>query len=323
MDSWERTPRLGEGVATDPPGGYSERGLGVVAQVAALIERGDLFLAQDVAQRGMEVEPDNSRLRHLRALALAELGATSAARDLIGAADGGELPELRSGIAGGNVPSIEDVLGLIGRLHRDAWLSSKDRGDLVRARDAYFRAFEASADTYAGINAASTSWWLGDTERAAALAERVMDPAQRERRTSDALSVTDDYWLLVTVGEAALLLNQPGVASDCYEAAVARAGNRFRLLGASRRQLETLRRRRVKVPDTILASLASLRIVVFADRMIVPDSVDGVRVAPHAQEAVARAIRDALEEIDARIGYCSAAGGGDILFLEAMQARGG
>ena len=41
------------------------------------------------------------------------------------------------------------------------------------------------------------------------------------------------------------------------------------------------------------------------------------------EEAVTRAIRAALERLDARIGFCSAACGGDIIFIEEMLRRGG
>lgn len=41
------------------------------------------------------------------------------------------------------------------------------------------------------------------------------------------------------------------------------------------------------------------------------------------EDAVTQAIRDALDSLDARIGYCSAACGGDIIFIEQMLKRGG
>jgi len=40
------------------------------------------------------------------------------------------------------------------------------------------------------------------------------------------------------------------------------------------------------------------------------------------EDAVTKAIHDALERLDARIGFCSAACGGDIIFIEQMLKRG-
>ena len=41
------------------------------------------------------------------------------------------------------------------------------------------------------------------------------------------------------------------------------------------------------------------------------------------EDAVTQAIRRALDQLDARIGYCSAACGGDIIFIEELLKRGG
>ena len=41
------------------------------------------------------------------------------------------------------------------------------------------------------------------------------------------------------------------------------------------------------------------------------------------EDVVTEAIRDAIDKLDARVGYCSAACGGDIIFIEQMLARGG
>lgn len=47
------------------------------------------------------------------------------------------------------------------------------------------------------------------------------------------------------------------------------------------------------------------------------------RFPKEKEEAAARAIRDVLRRLNARIGFCSAACGGDIIFIEEMLKRGG
>lgn len=47
------------------------------------------------------------------------------------------------------------------------------------------------------------------------------------------------------------------------------------------------------------------------------------RFPKEKEEAAARAVREALRRLNARVGYCSAACGGDIIFIEEMLKRGG
>ena len=68
-------------------------------------------------------------------------------------------------------------------------------------------------------------------------------------------------------------------------------------------------------------------VVVFTGHMM--DKVGRVppnfvpRFSSEREDAVTQDIRDALEKLDARIGFCSAACGGDIIFIEQMLKRGG
>ena len=68
-------------------------------------------------------------------------------------------------------------------------------------------------------------------------------------------------------------------------------------------------------------------VVIFAGHMM--DKIGRVppafvaRFPKERERAVTLAIRDALEKLRARIGFCSAACGGDIIFIEEMLKRGG
>ena len=54
-----------------------------VDRISLLVDQGQSFLAQDLAQEALRTHPESWRLRHLRALALAQAGATEEARNLI------------------------------------------------------------------------------------------------------------------------------------------------------------------------------------------------------------------------------------------------
>lgn len=88
---------------------------------------------------------------------------------------------------------------------------------LRRSRDLYAEAFAgAQDDYYTGINAATKSLLLGDTEASTAYASLVEAAVGSE-------PVPGDYWRTATAAEAQLLQRRYGAAARLYECAVAAA----------------------------------------------------------------------------------------------------
>ena len=273
------------------------------AAVRRLLDQGRTFQAHDLAQEAVLRFPNSLLLQKALALALLRAGAVAEARLVLEAL--GPQPD-------------HETQGLIARACKETWQRSGVLRDAACARDAYRQAYQQGGGAWPGINAATLSWIVGDRAEAARLAEEALDDAPEEE-TED---VGEGYWRLATRGEALLLLGRNEEASAAYQQAVAPAGNRYAQVAASRRQLEMLTRHGLPVPEGILQTLRPPTLLVFAGHMI--DRSD--RLIPRFPAAcvseVKREIARRLDETDARIGYCSAACGSDLLFIEAMHERG-
>jgi class 3 adenylate cyclase len=270
---------------------------------------GQAMFAHDVLREALGVFPGDLRLNQLYCLSLVKCGFLREARDRLGrlAADGHE---------------DEETLGILGRVAKEIWLASTG-GDpahpaLRTARDVYLRAFRSSRGYYSGINAASLSLVLGETETAVRLARmmvRICLDGTRRRGGAD-------YWVMATLGEAQLVLGRQEDAARCYLRARALAGKNYAELASSRRQVRLLGRY-TTVDDAVAAALRIPPVVAFTGHLLDAPGRRSPRFPGEAVPAVRRGIEAALGELGAGIGYSSAACGADALFLEAMQARGG
>ena len=282
-----------------------------------MLDQGQTFLAHDLAREALRRFPDSVRLRQATALALLRAGALAEAQDVL--EDLYPAPLRADAIPlrhGGEAD--EETLGLIARVYKDLWKRSGRAEDARRARDAYGRGFEASGGPWTGINAATLSWIVGDRTQAAQIARQVLNATGRDSPHTEA----DQYWHFATRGEALLLLGREAEAVEAYTRAASLAGQRYGVVAASRRQLQLLAAHGFPVPASLFQALQPPSVVVFVGHML--DRADrAVPRFPASQEAaVAAQIARHLDETDARIGYCSAACGSDLLFIEAMRSRG-
>jgi hypothetical protein len=107
-----------------------------------------------------------------------------------------------------------ETLGIYARTWMDRYNATEDRRYLLKSRDFYRQAFEATpTDSYTGINAATKSLLLDEKETAQQLAQRV------EKLTGVA-PVAGDYWKTATVAEVQLLQGNFPAAATLYQATV-------------------------------------------------------------------------------------------------------
>ena len=287
------------------------------AAIRRMLDQGQTFLAHDLARKALRRFPDSARLRQATALALLRAGALAEAQ--------GTLEELYPvPLRADSVPlrhgdeADEETLGLIARVYKDLWRRSDRTEDARRARDAYQRGFEASGGSWTGINAATLSWIVGDRMRAAQLAALVLDATSLAAPPTEA----DRYWHWATRGEALLLLGREAEAVAAYAHAASLAGRRYGAVAASRQQLHLLAGYGFPVPRQLFQALPPPVVVVSVGHMLDRPGRAEPRFPPSEEAAVRAQIVRHLDEMDARIGYCSAACGADLLFIEAMHARG-
>jgi tetratricopeptide (TPR) repeat protein len=107
-----------------------------------------------------------------------------------------------------------ETLGIYARTWMDRYNATEDRRYLLKSRDFYRQAFEATpADYYTGINAATKSLLLDEKETAQQLAQRV-------EKLTGVVPIAGDYWKTATVAEVQLLQGNYPAAATLYQAAV-------------------------------------------------------------------------------------------------------
>ncbi|KQZ71957.1 hypothetical protein ASE06_21645 [Sphingopyxis sp. Root214] len=266
------------------------------AEVAHRLAEGDALSAFDCAAAARRDGVESPRLRYLMVRALAASG------DSLGAM---HLYEQLDLAASGDV----DSLALAGRIWKDAAFdNSGDRRAalLGQAAAAYHHAWTLSGASFPAINAASLYALLGERERAAALAGPIA-----------ANGAADNYWDLVTLVEALLLLNRGEEALRPAQAAKNQAGNRAGDRASTCRQLSRLAASGAidaRHTGAIVDLLCPPPVGVYCGRMFRAGGFGEAK----AHAAIAAAL-DA-QPLSALIGPLAC--GADILFAEEALARG-
>lgn len=107
-----------------------------------------------------------------------------------------------------------ETLGILAGAWMRRYLEEGQKSFLRKSYRIYKKAFDFNPEnTYVGINAAAKGLLLGKEEEAGKYAERI------EELLSEKESL-EDYWEMVTLAEAKLILGKIEEAIDCYEEAV-------------------------------------------------------------------------------------------------------
>lgn len=273
-----------------------------------LLKGGAALLAYDTLADGLKHFPADARLRQLLALSLARTGASRRANEILG-----ELA--REGHAD------EETLGLLARTHKDLGGEALDPRERLRhlrlALHYYREGYELSHGYYSGINAATMALLVGEREDATALARGV-----RERcleLLGEDPGRGDLYWVLATLGEADLLVQEWSEAEDWYRKAVVVGRQRLGDIASTRRNARLIIRHLGADGGPIEGVFRIPRVAVFVGHLIDRPDRSHPRFPPALESAVHEAIRERLRKAEAGFGYSSAGCGGDILFLETVK----
>ena len=267
--------------------------------VADHIGRGDLVLAYDLAMTGLRADPGDPDLRYLAVLALARMDATEEALRACAQQDVAAIGTI-------------DARALQARLLKDQALatSGPQRIErLTRAARAYGAVFEETGDCFPGVNAATLHVLAGDTAAGQAIARRLLD--------TPALSAPAGYYDYASLAEAYLVLGRMSDAVDAVRRAADRAGTDYGALSTTRRQLTVLLTAlgaEARLAAPLLAQLVPGRVIQFTGHMFASDLDE--------EPSLAEAVRRRLDEDGVICGFGSLACGADILFAEALIARG-
>jgi tetratricopeptide (TPR) repeat protein len=197
--------RLVEIGTSSDPGVLSSPGP-VLAVAQGLIKMGECDLARTVLARARAHFPESIRAKQFEGLALRRLGRFQEAIDV--------LSELKA--AGHQDP---ETMGMLAAAWDGLYLGSQKKLHLRTARELYRTAFERDPQNYyVGLNAASKSLFLGETQEADRLAGEVLSSSAL---TKD-LASGDDLYAVCTMAELHLLRRQLDAAAAQYQKAIDR-----------------------------------------------------------------------------------------------------
>jgi class 3 adenylate cyclase len=189
---------------------------------------------------------------------------------------------------------------------------------LKRAAETYIQAYEATGGYWTGINAATMSLLIGQTERAQELARKVRDQCLEEIVDPSG----DQYWELAALGEASLILRDRSQAGEWYARAAETGKNRFGDLHSSRRNARLILQHWNEDQAWIEQYLCIPCVLVFAGHMIDRPDRPTPRFPSEFESVVAKEIQRKIEMLKPGFGFASAASGSDIIFLEASLDAG-
>ncbi|MGF1537019.1 MAG: TRAFs-binding domain-containing protein [Elainellaceae cyanobacterium] len=279
----------------------------------AILQIGEPLMAYDVLAEGLKPWPNDLRLQQLLALALARSGSTVAANTL-----------LTCLVEHGH--QDEETVGLLARTHKDLWTQALAPEEAARhlrlAAQRYQQAYDLTGSIWVGINAATMACLMNHLERAQELAQVIKQSCLDQLAALDQ-GCGDPYWLLATLGEAALILKDWAAAEAFYGEAIAQGQGRFGDFSSSRRNALLLGQHLDLDLGRIKQWFHIPQVVVFCGHRIDTPDRPHPRFPPELEPKVYEAIRDRLLRIGARFGYASAACGADILFLEALHSLQG
>lgn len=272
--------------------------------VRRALSAGEFLMAYDAAGAAVdEFHPDDDWLKQRMALALAQMGSATRAQAIL------------TPLAAKDPPNRE-TLSILGRTYKDQWCANPaNKHPLRQSFDCYNRAFEIDPpDFYPGINAATVAFLLGETDKAHALARRVLEICQAQ---------PEDYWRDATIAETLVILGDLDGAKKAYRTAVGAARDNLHALSSTRKQARVLSRHLQGRADLFDECFPVPKLVIFSGHMIDAPDRRVPRFPLEKEDEIKRLLEKQLEMMNAGIGFASAACGSDILFLEAMLARGG
>jgi class 3 adenylate cyclase len=276
----------------------------------ALISEGCASEAFELACDGLARHKGDPHLEYLRALSLDRGGNPRRASE--------HVEELLTRDLEG--PLLADTLSLAGKVekrkHKQAQDERERRDCAAAAARWYEKAHVLTGDPFPGVNAAAMTLLAGDAGAARARAHALL------ATLSETDPASDDYWRPATLGEAHLIAGNPREALVWYRRAVERTAQRTGDLGSMRFDLRLLGTE-IEIDPELLGLFELGRVVAFSGHMIDRPERPSPRFPadPTLRATVAQAIDDAILALDARVGYCSAACGSDLLFARAMIAR--
>lgn len=264
-----------------------------------LINQGHYFEARSKAAE-MINDSTSMRSKQLYALAVSKCGLPEAAMQF--------LEPIHK-----QFPDDPETAGILGGIYKEIFIKTKDQRYAILSKDTYLKNFTATKSYYTGINAATMSAISGQSKQAQQIAAELLallNPSSQ------------DFWQTATRAEALLISKDRVKAKEVYLQARNLVGTDWGKINSIYNQLWLLNHY-LAVPNELLKIFKPPVIAAFVGHMIDHPSRTQSRFPASIEHKVKEALSNSITAINAKIGYCSLACGGDILFAEAMLETGG
>lgn len=322
-----------------------------LTDIRELIDQGQFFLAQDYAHAALEHFPDEAHLIKLKARALLEAGAIDEARKVIepfasksvldkelleetftkGAHIFRSQPKSKKpDLSWGNLKEFaefsldmqkiaemmkqtadvdEEALSLMTRIYKQVWQRHPTKHNFDKAFKTAHAQLHQHEDAHSTYNAALFAHIKGQKATAVKLAKHFLD------------QLTGETPISLLHALLALITGDKTKACKMLKESL-RHDHSHHTLHVIRRELKLLDKHGIKSTPTIKNLVKPPVIVAFTGHMIDAIGRAKPRFPAHAEPYVKDAMREQLEDINAAIGYASAASGGDLIFLETLLEMG-
>lgn len=275
-----------------------------------LINRGWFMWAYEVATEGHTMDPDNIKLRQLRAAALMGGCAHQESAEVLS-----DLVQIGFG--------DEETLSLLADCRRDQWRqgqsSPEQFGSFRQAVDAYQEHHARNPDQKSGITAAVFAALVGLLDESRKLAREVLSLTSARPQTGTGQDRSN-----LCLGAAYLILGEMEGAREHFSKAASgwHEARDWRRLDAARSEAMALAASLNRSAVDIEACFPRPEVVVFAGHRFDASDHAGPRFLYQTMSKVREAISEWLDRRKAHIAFCSAATGVDLLFIEALLERG-
>jgi class 3 adenylate cyclase/tetratricopeptide (TPR) repeat protein len=293
-----------------------------LALVDRMIDVGEFLLAHDVAKAGLNLHSNHKILSQKAAHALCKAGspllATQVLEDLV--SSGVRDVETQSLLASAYKDLCENTTDATKKQHY-ADLAIARYEQSYFSNDSLMAGDDKTADNlyYPCINVAFMHFVCMNYEKA-------RDYAETARKLCQEIidSGKSNYWVQATIAEAYLLLGELEYSLEAYKRAVQLEDAKPSYIASTRKQALQISSlyEEESIRSHIVDAFPTLGIVACSGHLI--DNPGKRRRFPQeAEEIVRRKIDEKLDKLKATCGYSSAGCGTDLIFLEAMQERGG
>ena len=264
--------------------------------------------AYDILNEGLELYPDDVKLRQLLALTLTRIDMLRKANEIV----------YSLFIEGDR---SEETLGILAKTYKCFYRQEKDEGKkilyLKNSLDYYDKAYDLYGNIWSGINAATLLALCGEAQKSKTVASELI--SKIEKKYHEIIKKEGEYWTLATLGEANLLISNLEKSQKYYTAAIKVSKKRYGDISTTWENAKLLMsevREYKKFYGDIYSCFEFPCVMIFSGHMVDDPDSKVIRFPDYAEKQVSDKIYEILHTKRNLITFSSLANGSDVIFVE-------